>query len=143
MARWTQFQRRIRARNLIAALTCFAQMITATGLPMPVLAHPSRDRRTPYPCMDRPCGCASAEDCWRNCQCFTARERLAWAEAHGVEAPDYLREAAAREAPDNEGSCGRCRARLAPTAREPATKRNQDGRTDQSGEMSVRFVLGI
>jgi hypothetical protein len=36
--------------------------------------------------MDKPCGCATAEQCFANCCCHTPTERLAWARAHNVEA---------------------------------------------------------
>ena len=71
--------------------------LLASGLPLPAgLAAPRRDgiattrlaakdRSQPFPCMDKPCGCATAEQCFANCCCHTPAERLAWAKAHGVE----------------------------------------------------------
>ncbi|HEY2760701.1 MAG TPA: hypothetical protein VGI75_08155 [Pirellulales bacterium] len=51
----------------------------------------------PYPCMNHPCGCPSAEECWRHCCCFTLTERLAWAREHHITPPDYaLAEARAK-----------------------------------------------
>jgi hypothetical protein len=35
--------------------------------------------------MDRPCGCATAEQCFTSCCCNTPAETLAWATAHRVE----------------------------------------------------------
>jgi hypothetical protein len=40
-------------------------------------------------CQDRPCGCASAEQCWTHCCCATLKERLDWAEKKGVTPPAY------------------------------------------------------
>ncbi|MFM8893175.1 MAG: hypothetical protein ACKOTB_16435, partial [Planctomycetia bacterium] len=37
------------------------------------------------PCMDRPCGCATAEQCFTSCCCNTPAETLAWARSRGVE----------------------------------------------------------
>src|SRR5947209_7307476 len=42
-----------------------------------------KDRSQPFPCMDRPCGCQSADECWHHCCCTTLDERLAWAHEHG------------------------------------------------------------
>ena len=35
--------------------------------------------------MDKPCGCATAEQCFTSCCCNTPAETLAWAKAHRVE----------------------------------------------------------
>jgi hypothetical protein len=35
--------------------------------------------------MDKPCGCATAEQCFTKCCCNTPAETLAWAKAHAVE----------------------------------------------------------
>jgi hypothetical protein len=71
--------------------------LVASGLPLPVgLLAPggdvvadtrlaAKDRSRPFPCMDKPCGCATAEQCFANCCCHTPAERLAWAKAHRVE----------------------------------------------------------
>lgn len=52
---------------------------------------------TPFPCQHRPCGCRTAEQCWRRCCCFSNTEKLAWAKRHHVTPPSYVEEAAARE----------------------------------------------
>jgi len=69
--------------------------IVASGLPIPLgVDHGPRsavaekrlagkDRSRPFPCMDKPCGCATAEQCFSNCCCNTPAETLAWARAHG------------------------------------------------------------
>jgi len=44
-----------------------------------------KDRSQPFPCMDKPCGCATAEQCFTQCCCNTPAETLAWAKAHAVE----------------------------------------------------------
>jgi hypothetical protein len=116
------------------------QFVIASGLPLPAVAAAigeaaKKDLSKPFPCMNRPCGCQNADQCWHSCCCFTMRERLAWAEANGIEPPAFLREAAAREAlanasgPPNDHAkareekpcccCGNCKARsvMAPTNR--------------------------
>jgi len=75
--------------------------LVASGLPlpfgMPLPGEPrgsdrvaasrlaSKDRSRPFPCMDKACGCATAEQCFANCCCHTPAERLAWARVHKVE----------------------------------------------------------
>jgi hypothetical protein len=59
--------------------------------------------------MDKPCGCATAEQCFTNCCCHTLAERLAWAKARGLE-PAVLaalarRVAVASPAPAAGGCC--------------------------------------
>jgi hypothetical protein len=72
--------------------------IVASGLPLPMgAAFPSasnspaakrlagKDRSRPFPCMDKPCGCATAEQCFSNCCCNTPAELMAWAKANRVD----------------------------------------------------------
>jgi len=70
--------------------------LVASGLPLPLPLPPAagsaaatklaaKDRSRPFPCMDKPCGCATAEQCFTNCCCHTPAERLAWARARGLE----------------------------------------------------------
>ncbi len=70
-------------------------IVVVSGLPLPLGGSWSggsgteglaaKDRSRPFPCMDKPCGCVTAEQCFANCCCHTAAERLAWACAHDVE----------------------------------------------------------
>jgi hypothetical protein len=90
-------------RGFVAALLIINQFAVASGLPLPASAAAmnstvKKDLSKPFPCMNRPCGCLNADQCWHSCCCFTMREKLAWAEANGVEPPAFVREAAAREA---------------------------------------------
>ena len=91
------FWRRLRPR-LAAGVALLAYAAAAFGLPLPE-PGPRKDRSRPYPCMDHACGCLCAEDCWRHCCCFTPAERWAWAEAHGVQPPDYAERPDADAAP--------------------------------------------
>jgi hypothetical protein len=49
----------------------------------------STEHGQPFLCQDHSCGCATAEDCWRHCCCFSAEERWAWAQENHVEPPEY------------------------------------------------------
>jgi hypothetical protein len=82
-------------RAAIALLLAANHAIVALGLPMPTPAPELAGG--PFPCMNCPCGCRTAEHCWRGCCCHTMTEKLAWAKEHGVTPPDFVREAAEKE----------------------------------------------
>lgn len=92
--RFASLARRVTA---FSALTGF--LIGITGVPVLRFTSPGKDRSTPFPCQDHKCGCASAEQCWRSCCCFTNREKLTWANKHGVTPPAFVLAAAEREQP--------------------------------------------
>ena len=94
-------------RAFVAALLIVNQFAVASGLPFPMPdSAVKKDLSKPFPCMNRPCGCQNADQCWHECCCFTMREKLAWAEANGVTPPDFVREAAAREALADASNAG-------------------------------------
>jgi len=70
--------------------------LVVSGLPLPIAIPPAagtaaarklagKDRSQPFPCMDKACGCDSAERCFSSCCCHTPAETLAWAKARGIE----------------------------------------------------------
>jgi hypothetical protein len=65
-----------------------------------------KDLSTPYPCMNRPCGCRSAEECWKSCCCTTKAERIAFVLEHGLEMPAALKEAD-KEPPAPRACCSK------------------------------------
>ena len=84
-------------RRFIAWLSLVGYGLVASGLPLPLgavapgSASPAaekrlavKDRSAPFPCMDKPCGCVTAEQCFTNCCCNTPAETLAWAQAQQV-----------------------------------------------------------
>jgi hypothetical protein len=77
-----------RPRRLTALVALVAYLLAATGMPLPIAVarHDSR----PFPCQHHSCGCSSAEQCWKQCCCYTPRQKLAWAHRHGVEPPTAL-----------------------------------------------------
>lgn len=87
-----------RVRHRLCSLLVLVG-VCASILPIPIpSAQPSdKDRSQPFPCQNRPCGCRSAEQCWKKCCCFSNAEKLAWAKANQVSAPDYVHVAADRE----------------------------------------------
>jgi hypothetical protein len=101
-----QLAHRILRQALVAA--ALAGFLCATaGFPLVVPATADKERSQPYPCMNHPCGCKSAEACWRGCCCFTMAQKLAWAEENGVTPPAFVVAAAKLEV--KAASC--CQAR--------------------------------
>lgn len=68
---------------MIAALTA-----CTLGIPLPLQVQ--KTVTEPFPCMNCPCGCKTAEKCWRDCCCHTHAEKLAWARDNGVTPPAYV-----------------------------------------------------
>ena len=97
--------------------------VCASIFPLPIgwQSRTEKDRSVPFPCQNRPCGCKSAEQCWKKCCCFTNSQKLAWAEENRVRAPSYVSAAAEKERPRQSCQRGTCCARQAtekgPTAR--------------------------
>ena len=101
-------------------LALLGYALVASGLPLPLgtttPANPSsaagkrlavKDRSQPFPCMDKSCGCATAEQCFRQCCCNTPAETLAWARAHKIDLAVIaaLQQRVAVAAPPTQGSC--------------------------------------
>jgi len=105
---WLGIRRGVRVRRLVSLLVLVS--FCASFVPLPVASRSSieKDQSTPYPCQNRPCGCRSAEACWKSCCCFTNREKLAWAEANRVVPPTYVIAAAAKESADAVCKSGGC-----------------------------------
>jgi hypothetical protein len=87
-------------------LALVGQVIAVVGLPLP--AASAKDVSRPFPCQHRACGCLSAGDCWTSCCCFTAAQRVAWAQEHDAEVPQTLVEQAEQEAAAHECGEGEC-----------------------------------
>ena len=87
------------ARRLLslAVVLCFCAML----MPLPFAPLRSntqeKDQSQPFPCQNRPCGCRSAEQCWKKCCCFNNSQKIAWAKTHKVTVPDYVQVAAEKE----------------------------------------------
>jgi hypothetical protein len=95
--------RRTRSRRLLVVLAGVVILIGQIGLPVPVRVK--KDKSRPFPCMDRACGCHSAETCWKSCCCHSKTERIAWAKRYGVEIPRELNEAPDDPAPNTVALC--------------------------------------
>ncbi len=79
--------------RLLRWMVLLGYVLVAGGLPLPVgngtltaALNPAaarrlagKDRSQPFPCMDSPCGCTTAAQCFESCCCHTPAELLAWA----------------------------------------------------------------
>lgn len=113
-------ERRRPFRRLVTWCAVLGYALIISGMPLGSLS-PSigrsaaaakrlavKDRSTPFPCMDTPCGCVSAEQCFTDCCCRSPAETLAWARANQVTADVLLalqRRAAGPAASEATGSC--------------------------------------
>lgn len=108
-----------RTSRAVAWLMLATYVVVASGLPLPIAGGPppagspaakklaDKDRSRPFPCMDKACGCATAEQCFSACCCNTPAELLAWAEAHDLDPVTLraLRRRAATPAPEAATCC--------------------------------------
>ena len=104
--------------------------VCAMLFPLPIAPPPQnsqeKDSSEPFPCQNRPCGCMSAEQCWKKCCCFDNTQKIAWAKANNVKVPDYVLAASRKEcrktathALKSIGRCEHC-AKTAVTATKPS-----------------------
>jgi hypothetical protein len=85
----------------------FAQVVAATGAPVFVPHTSTKAAPIPYPCQSHACGCSASERSWAgDCCCYTLEQKLAWAEARGIEPPEHVRPmVAARAAKKAKPAC--------------------------------------
>lgn len=130
---WTR-QRVVSALLLLAVCRALLPITTTVSS-----SRVDKDLSTPFPCQHRPCGCRSADQCWRRCCCFTNAQKLAWARAHRVTAPDYVASAAAAEA-----TAGSCSARPQCTLAAGCCKSTPSAATaNQPRPIPRKLVLGV
>jgi hypothetical protein len=102
----------IRFRRSIGFALALVQLLASASWAIPIAAK-SKEMGRPYPCMERPCGCTSYDECWAgDCCCFTLEEKIAWAAANGITPPDQaqsrLRDR--HREPPQEPACPHCKA---------------------------------
>jgi hypothetical protein len=116
---------KLLARRLCAVVALLSYLATIGGVPLPSV-H-GKDQSQPFPCQDHPCGCLTAEQCWRHCCCFTPEEKWVWAQAQHVEPPAYAEVSPPRgwQTPrlrdQVDGGGTACRACFSPTEKEAAS----------------------
>jgi hypothetical protein len=128
----------------MAVALLLALLVGIGGVPQVTVAR--KDRSRPFPCQNRPCGCASADECWHHCCCFTNKQKVAWCHENGVTPPDFVIAAAEREEGESvaadrhdadhradcdheDGACACC-AKPAGHAEEPACCRQRHAHRD-------------
>ncbi len=72
-------------RQVVAACSLLSYVLLLGGVPLP--APVAKDPSRPFPCQGHRCGCATADQCWQRCCCYTHAQKLAWARRHGVQPP--------------------------------------------------------
>jgi hypothetical protein len=133
----------LRLRDAIAWLTLGSHLVVAFGFPLPAPRQQSQDASRPFPCQNHPCACLNAEQCWQgDCCCYTLEEKLAWAEANGIEPPAHVRPLiAARKShppPAKKKSC----CSKAPATSEPVPK-CCERKKPAPQQPAVRWVIGF
>lgn len=108
----------------IALISCI--LLQTSYLPLPIKVR--KDTDTPFPCQDSHCSCRNAEECWESCQCHTLTEKIAFAEEHGQEIPDWAivesqRDASAKESSECECCQGTASASFHATLARPTTEK--------------------
>lgn len=97
-----------RLQRLLVLFSLLAFAGASLGFPSLRLAKvPPKDRSKPFPCQDSPCGCMSADQCWKSCCCRTNVEKLAWAKANGVTLPAFVEIAAQKETKQAKACCSK------------------------------------
>lgn len=117
--RFRQLLKRSR-RPLFVGVALLGYLAAAFGIPLP--ARSVKDLSIPFPCQDRPCGCATAAECWQSCCCFSREEHLAWARAHHVEPPAGYADSGWNDRPERTGKSDCCQAKTSCCANDTPTK---------------------
>jgi hypothetical protein len=86
MRPWNWHRRRTLLRRRLTVAVMLATYLAASfGVPVPVRANKPDGK--PFPCQHHACGCLTAQQCRENCCCYSAAQRMAWAQQHGIEPP--------------------------------------------------------
>ncbi len=96
-----------RKQRLVGWLACMSVAICSVGVPLPAFSE-RKSGAEPFPCQHCACGCKDADACWRDCCCFTTRQKLVWARRHGVTPPAFVVAAARREGCGDKAGAHSC-----------------------------------
>lgn len=99
MSIWNRKSGRRFARGFFSllVLSILCALLLPISVPLVNPADSGKDTAVPFPCQSRPCGCRSADQCWKKCCCFTNSQKLAWAKENKVRVPDFVAVAARKE----------------------------------------------
>lgn len=131
--------------------------VCAMLFPLPVAPlppnSPEKDSSEPFPCQNRPCGCRSAEQCWKKCCCFNNAQKVAWAKVNKVKVPEFVLVAAKNETEDAANpevcsspvshscpsssakhtvSCEHCAKKSVPAVKPSCCKKGEDSSSDDT-----------
>ncbi len=81
---WRKVVRRLFSLSVLLGVCALLFPLPVAPLPP---NSPEKDSSEPFPCQNRPCGCQSAEQCWKKCCCFNDAQKVAWAKANKVKVP--------------------------------------------------------
>jgi hypothetical protein len=127
----------------LAGVALVCHLLTTFGFPVPTPAH-KKAAGDPFPCQSSPCGCLTAEGCWQgDCCCLTIEQKLAWAEANGIEPPAHVRPLVesrrSRPAPRKRSCCSEADHPDVPSCcAEPPEAKKPD-----TTDAPVRWVVGV
>lgn len=112
-------------RRAALAAMALAHFVVSSGVPIPNPSPARKPTDRPFPCMDRPCGCQTYEQCWAgDCCCFTMAEKLAWAERNSITPPA----SALKYQSSAEPECPNCAAKKSCCATRPEAEPSADTR---------------
>jgi len=115
ISRLTGFCRQ-NSRRLLAFVVAASLLVSVVPIPVGRSAPQDKDSSRPFPCQNRPCGCRSADQCWKQCCCFTNAQKVAWARSRGVHPPAFVLAAAQSEtrSATTKTACAHCSAHRKP-----------------------------
>ena len=93
-----------------------------------------------YACATSRCGCVGAREFWLSCSCSSLEQKLAWADAHDVEVPDYVPGAEKRARRTFEWSVCGGGSRVA-SAAEPAGTHDETHAYDDGADAPLGFPV--
>jgi hypothetical protein len=92
------------AKLLLVCVAVVAYCASAVGIAIPLPAASPKVATEPFPCQHHRCGCQTADQCRRQCCCFSAEQKLAWARARGLLDREVTGDAPAAS-PQGKGCC--------------------------------------
>jgi len=128
----------------VLSLAVISMLAAIVGVPLPIVRL-KKDRSIPFPCMDRPCGCANAESCWRKCCCHTNAEKIAWAQKNNVTPPDYVIAAVRSEVGVDSPKCCCCskKAAASPVNKLPKVESHQSKSATENDRIASLEQLDV
>ena len=77
-------------RQCVRCVTLLAYLLVTSGVSLPQIGFDSKQASESFPCAGRGCGCATAEQCWRQCCCTSLENRLGWANQKKIQPPEWI-----------------------------------------------------